>query len=365
MIANITISSSRMTVQKGADGIVSRALPGLYANKNVRARVLNILAGQKAELEINGQKVVAKTNILLTPGEEINLKILVEKDAVILKLINPSIPSGPESRSIAGLVRFFSGNRFLPGPGDLKGDNIKKLIYAMALKSGRADEDFLPCLIKNSGILWEKKLAGVLLDSDYGSNTMTLKNKLAAILKQDIKGSLMQAQALLENDSSADSPSLKAASDFVKTIENYQIVNHYTQDSGRLFLPFPVLNNSGFNFGHLFIDTGRSSNEDTGGNTRIIRISFLLDMTHLGALRADFSIFKKEISGRFMLEDKSACDYVKSMIPELKQRIVKIGYRLKNMDCIVAGKDKFCPDHFAESVLKSCESENRMLNIVI
>ncbi len=363
MIANVTFSSSRIIIQKGTDGALPRTLAGLSSNTIVRARVLNILAGQKAELEINGQTIVAKTNILLTPGEEISLKIMSEKDAVILKLVSTSAQAEPFSRSLAGLVRFFSGSRFLPGPEDLKSGDIKNLIYKVALKSGRADENFLPDLIRNSGILWEKKLAGILLDSDSDSSTMTMKNKIAEILQQDIKASLMQA--VLENESSADSPSLKAAADFVKTIENYQVVNHYTQDSGRFFLPFPVLNNSGFNFGHLFIDTGKSPTEKAGNSSRIIRISFLLDMTRLGALRADFSILKKEISGRFMLADKPVRDYVKSMIPELKKRVAKIGYHLKNMDCIVAGENEFSPDRFAESLLKSCENENRMLNIVI
>ena len=86
-------------------------------------------------------------------------------------------------------------------------------------------------------------------------------------------------------------------------------------------------------------------------------------MTKLGPLRADFSILKKEITGRFLLQDDDTCEYVKSMIHELKTRLAKVEYHAFNIECKTAKKEEIQPGVFIETLVNA--SDDRVLNIVV
>ncbi len=116
-------------------------------------------------------------------------------------------------------------------------------------------------------------------------------------------------------------------------------------------------------FGQLFIDTGGKNRNEENSADKLLRISFLLDMSLLGPLRADFSILKKGIFGRFLLNDEETCQYIRSMIPELKERLNKIDYKVYEIDCCTGDKAGIQPDDFIETLLKS--ESDRVLNIVI
>ena len=86
-------------------------------------------------------------------------------------------------------------------------------------------------------------------------------------------------------------------------------------------------------------------------------------MSLLGPLRADFSVFKKEISGRFLLNDEDTCQYVRSMIPELRERLNAMDYKVHEIDCVPGDKIRLQPVDFIEALLES--GSDRVLNIVI
>ncbi len=86
-------------------------------------------------------------------------------------------------------------------------------------------------------------------------------------------------------------------------------------------------------------------------------------MSRLGPLRADFSILKKKMTGRFLLKDEDTCQYVKSMIPELKTRLANIDYQVHQIECTIAKKEDIQQNRFIETLVKA--RDNQVLNIVI
>ena len=59
----------------------------------------------------------------------------------------------------------------------------------IALKSDKADHDFLPRLIEKGGLSWEKKIAQFVSGKNDNQDG---KPNLELLLKQDIKGNLLK-----------------------------------------------------------------------------------------------------------------------------------------------------------------------------
>jgi hypothetical protein len=353
MIAGIHISSSEMVISKGDSK--KSTLPKFIKNQIIHAKILKLLPEGKAQLLVNGLKVVARTALLLKPGEEVQLKVLAQKDAIILKLIGPAQKMTP--RQLSSLVSFFSKNESLLDITGAKIANVKDLLYGMALKSDKPDEAFLPRLIEKSGMVWEKKVAQILSD-DIPSQD--IKKKMDILLKQDMKGNILKD--LLGADP-RKSEVLKLPASFLETLENFQLLNHHSSDTGRFLLPLPVFSGRAFSFGQLFIDTGSKTKSDGKDADRLIHVSFLLDMTRLGPLRADFSILKKAITGRFLLKDEETCKYVNSMIPDLTRRLANIEYQVHKIECRIAKNEEIRQNCFVETLVRS--RDDNILNIVI
>jgi len=353
MIKGIHISSSEIVFQKN-DG-KKNTLPQFIKNQIVTAKVLQLLPQGKAQLLVNNEKIIAKTGLLLKPGEEIQLKVLQEKDAVVLKLINPV--QKMTTRQVSSLVRFFSKNESISDIIESKIPGVKELLHDMSLKSDKADERFLPKLMEKNGMAWESKIARILTNNTAASD---IKSLLDIQLQQDMKGNILKE---LFHVDPGKSETMKMAASFSETIENFQLLNHQSSESGRFILPFPVFSDQEFSFGQLLINTGDKSGKNNQDADKLVQISFLLDMSRLGPLRADFSILKKKISGKFLLNDDKTCEYVKSMIPELLTRLSNIEYQVHKIDCYTAKREEIQQSSFIETLVKA--SDDSVLNIVV
>ncbi len=366
MISKIHISSPDLFVLKEIGKEI--ASPVFKENQLVSAKVLHLLPQGKAQLLINGQQVVAKTNLLLNPGEELQLKVVQQKDSVLLKLLEPVPPVG--TKQLVSLIRFLSKNNELPDIASTKIPDLTKILQETALKSSERDDSFLPRLIENNGLLLEKKIASLL----NVSSQEAVKSSLDQLSKQDLKGALLKQLSMEgtggEGGQKTDvqtSSVQKMVLGFLDTLENFQLLNTRTSESGRYLMPFPVFTGSDLSFGQLLIDTGDRKEGENKENRKMIRISFLLKMTSMGSVRADFSILKKAISGRFLLENDEVCNYVKSMIPQLKTRLEQVEYAVGNVECFTAAPEEIQPNVLMESLFKNeFKNENdSVLNIVI
>lgn len=357
MISGVHISSSEMVINK--DDIKKNRLPKLIKNQIVNAKVMDLLPRGRARIMVDGKLITAKAAMLLTPGEEVQLKVVQEKDEIVLKLVGPvrKMTAG----QVASLVSFFSKNESIPNIASAVSETrlaqVKNLLMEIALKSDQPDKAFLPRLIEKGGISLENKIARVILENTSQSQ---LKPILANLQEQDIKAGILKE---LFTAGAQKSVGMKSMAAFSEALENFQLLNHHSSDSGRFLLPFPVFSESAFRFGQLLIDTGDSGKKNSKDGDKLINISFLLDMTRLGPLRADFSILKKEISGRFLMSDQGICDHINALIPELKTSLGQKEYRVRQIECSVARPEQIQPGSLIETLMKS--GDDRILNIVV
>ncbi len=365
MISKIHISSPDLFVQKEIGKEI--ASPVFKENQLVSARVLHLLPQGKAQLLINGQQVVAKTDLLLNPGEELQLKVVQQKDSVMLKLLEPLPSVG--TKQLVSLIGFLSKINELPDITRTKIPDLTNILQETALKSSERDDSFLPRLIENNGLLLEKKMASLL-----NVQSQEAVKSMDQLLKQDLKGALLKQLSMESTGGESvqktgvQTPDVqKMVLGFLDTLENFQLLNTQTSESGRYLMPFPVFVGSDLSFGQLLIDTGDRKDGEDKESRKMIRISFLLKMTNMGSVRADFSILKKAITGRFLLENDEVCNYVKSMIPQLKSRFEKVEYAVGNIDCFTAATEEIQPNVLMESLFENeFKNENdSVLNIVI
>lgn len=333
-------------------------------NQVVRAKVLDVLSQGKAQLLINGEKMMVSTGLRLTPGEELMLKAVHQKGVVLLKLMEPLQPPLQPigTKQLPFLTQLLSNPQGLSDIVRTKIPGLRNLLQDLALKSGRRDDSFLPRLIENNGMMLEKKLASLLKSQDQSKGQDQVQDRVKSgldqLLKQDVKGVLLN---LLSLEMSKGKTLQKAEAGFLDTLEKFQLVNTQTSESGRFLIPFPIFDASYLSFGQLFLDMG--GKKETRSQDKIVWISFLLNMTQIGSVRADFSILKKAITGRFLLENEDIREYVKSMIPELKSGLERLDYTVGAIDCAVAAPDEIAPNALIESLFKNQEAG--VLDIVV
>jgi len=362
MIYGIQIFSPESKLQKTSE--TPLRLPGVKIGQLIRARILELLPHGGVRLMVAGQKLVAKTDLSLTPGTDLLLEVGREKGGLSLKPVSggrgtqpqsfqPSLTSAGSGKP-ASLASLFSRiNDHLPELGKLNDPAVRGILHTLALKSGTRDNQILPRILENLGLALEKKI-GTLVS---GSKKNTAGPAMKLLAMQDLKAAILH---LISTETKE--PAAKPLRGISSALESLQQLN--TQgESSRFLLPFPVLTGDIFEFGQLFINTGEKGKQGEEKENRVIQIAFLMNMTSLGSVRADFSILKKEITGRFMLEDQSICDYIRSLIPELRQRLLSLDYKAGSIECRVGSKRALSPDALVRSMAGPAES--RGLDLVI
>lgn len=353
MINGIHISSSQLQIPKGSASLLKSGL--LKKNQVISAKVLQLLPEGKAQLLVDGRTVTAKTGLLLTPGENIELKVIHSKDELVLKLVGPFKKVKPDQVGV--LARFLSNGKIGPRlPAD-KTSLAQPLLKELSIKSGKADPLFLPRLIEKGGLQFENKIADL---AGKFTHNIQVKTALDQLLNQDLKGVLLKQLQIVAGEQETG----RALGSLLEHLESFQQVNYQSSESNRYLLPFPIFSDNTFRFGQLLLDTGKGDADmDKIDKDSVINISFLLDMTNLGALRADFSILKKAIHGRFLLKDDEICAYVSAMIPQLKKRLSELEYDVGNIECTAAEPEQLEPKTLVDGFLK--EQENKIVSIIV
>lgn len=366
-------------------------IKNLKPGQIVDAKVLDVRPENRALLFIGGQKLTVSTQLPLTRGMNIPMKVVHSQDGILLRPVSP--PSGPVStdmpntavttgRPVSSMPAALSDLNPLPGTKEyvqtteLKSFSMGKIfqglsalsqtrepilhdiLMGLSLKSDVRNDQFFPQIINNMGLSFEKKLADGLKDTPD-------KKTVAHLIKQ-LAGQDLKAASLSLAGMETDPGKASVLKDISNALDNFAQLNVKSADSGqsqdgaRFLLPFPVWREDGFDFGQLMVDTGKTG---TANAKKMLSISFLLNMTALGPLRADFSILDKTIAGRFLLEEQATCDYLAPKISDLRQRLSGIGYQAGNIDCQVARPEQIAPTSL---ILSMKEPEDMQgLNIII
>ena len=281
MINPIHISPSDLILGKAAKK--HHSLDFLKKYQTVDARVTRVISSTKAEVVIAGNRVIINTPFALKEGQVLSLNLIQDgSDKVFRLLSGPHGAEGPQKMAAllktAGLPSPFSA---LSSIGDTEGTALLK---SFSLQSGKADHGILGRILDKSGMLFEKKMAAMFKDS----GTFNREQVARAIVRNDLKG---MALKFLGASGQKDTAEGKALADFSSAMEKFQLINSKTADSGRYLIPFPVFSDDLFSFGNLFIDLGWDESEQKKDKDRVVKVSLLLNMTALGALIADLSMF--------------------------------------------------------------------------
>jgi hypothetical protein len=219
----------------------------------------------------------------------------------------------------------------------------------------KGQENIFKTLIDLLGVSWEAK---------FYRNTGHKKGgqSLEKLLNGDLKG--MVSKLLFHERGEA--ANLKR---FVAVIESLQLLNRVTLEQERtIFLPVPFQFPDGLlSIGQLLIhmpQTGEDEPPETqgkrGGKRGKVRITFLLELSHLGPLRVDLSLMGREISGRFLLSTEEALSRVREQISSFTQSLIERGFSIRHLEYECEG-----PETLKRPLVSQIlQTENRNLSLI-
>ena len=363
-ISHILAASSDIWIQKGTGEPTH--FDGLEKGQVVKATVENAISAREAILNIQGKRVQARTHMPLKSGETILLRVEDNGVQPTFKLIEAKagrfihLPADILSRSgpygllarVMKTLDAITGNHHI----NETGSQMERLIRSLSLKTGNTDVDFLRRLFRGSGLTWENKLIRLL-----GSERAISSDLVKDIINADVKALSMRLASQLEKSEASAFSQVKA---FLENMEHLQYLNERSvRESGRYLLPFPILFDEPLRFGQLLIDLGnRKGNDSEDKRDRLVKVSFLLEMSNLGNVLADFSILKHALSGTFSVETDSIRKLIMENIPQLKKKMKQTGFEIYDITCRVLEPETLSTTSLADRLV---HADDGGLNIVI
>ena len=356
-ISNPPFSVAKISLQPGPD---SQSLPKLFKNEIVQGKVLKSFALNTVLLLIKGRKVMAKTHVPLAEGRVLPLKVEEISSTPTLRLLGTKFPDkGPVDISIvkSAIKENLWGALFenihlygLPkGASSLLRELMNELSLRLFLKP---PPELLRIIIDHSGLSWESKLRRLLINKKGGGDNL---NRL---IEGDLKGLISRFLAL----KGEEEVFLKR---FLTVIKEIQLLNRPGPEQDRkIFLPIPMQFPDGpFTVGQLLIHLPQKGKDEYGRQKNgkdFFRITFLLDLSNLGPLRADVTLRAKEIEGQFLLTNKEAKFVIEEGIPVFIERMEERGFSIRCIECHL--KD---PEIVKESLIKEIiQEEGNTISLV-
>lgn len=311
----------------------STSLPKFIKNEIVKGKVLKALSSNSVLLLIKGRRIVARTHIPLREGVVISLKVEELSPFPILKLLGvkftssdainiPNILSAMKENLWKTIVENIDYQTLPKEETFLFKELIDDLSQRLFLK---AKPDLLRDFIDKSGFNWEAKLKKIFVQKVINEDNF---NKLIAGdlkgLGSKFLGFKGEHEVLLNR--------------FVSVIKNIQLLNCFgLEQEGKIFLPIPIRFPDGFfTVGQLLIQLHQKKKDEHYKkriDKALFRVSFLLELSNLGPLRADLTISGKDIKGRFLLTNKEAKSLIEKKLPSLINSLKERGFSINHMGC--------------------------------
>ena len=233
---------------------------------------------------------------------------------------------------------------------------LENLLRSISLKSDTPDPKFLPTLIQKGGMTWEHKLAALVAE-----HKTALPRRVNEMAKGDLKGAALSFLSAMDQ---GDDEMKKALRNFVDTLEQLQVINRVSsEESGRYLLPFPAFFDHAFRFGQLLIDLGKDAGGKQPLTDRVVKVAFILELSALGDLRADFSVFRKSVTGTFGVGKKEIQAVLKKEIPHLMSRLEALGFQVQGIDCQVLDPEELANATLTNQVMQ--KDGDGVLNLII
>jgi hypothetical protein len=347
----------------------------LKAGEIVTGEILSLLDGGKISIEIKGRVVTAQTNLPLSAGQTVDLRVSDVGPNVILSLVPPpgeealaagriksligqapalsqavedllgsarALVRGPEGSVETGAAALFSkAGASLGGEAGRLLDLVGARLAQLPVTGDKVPPDFVPRLIETLGLAHEAVLrASVERPGRLPEAMEDLKGLLLSLKERlEARSSPAAGAEAQRPDGGAQAPRLaaQAADGFVKAVElaQWQNIVSRAQD-GPILLNVPFAFPDGMSAGELRIhrDGKKDRGQDDDGPTTVV---LLLDMTGLGPIRIDAWISPKRAAVRVTVSEEDAAGFVSGLLPELAGRLSAMGYETHAM-CGVAAK---------------------------
>ena len=354
-----TVSSSKISLQP----IDSKTFyPKLVENEIVKGKVLRSFSLNNVLLLIKGKEIMAKTHMPLREGSVISLKVEDVHPNPVLKLLgilNENIETINTSIILTGLKKNLWKNIIENIDHCILPNNDKKLFKGLIDDISKnlflkPNPDLLRELVDKSGIGWEAKLREIVT-----SNTNYSKININELITGDLKGFGSKILSLLEGKNDFFER-------FVSTIKNIQLLNQLGLEHERkIFIPIPFQFPDGlFTIGQLLIHLNENKKKD--GNEKekdkdFFKISFLLEMSNLGPLRADLVVRQKQIHGRFLIVEEKAKMIIEKQLPSLIKTLEQKGFVIPHFECHMKK-----PVEIKDTLIKEIiHKENHNISLVV
>ena len=307
----------------------------LSKGETVKGTVLKSLSPHNALLLIKGSRITARTSLPLQKGRVLSLRVEDTSPVPLLKPLGAQFRS-PDTAGISVMLSAIKENLWksafeniyhaLPKEGS---SLFRELITHITLRLfSKSSPELLKVLIDTSGFTWEKKLRESL------SGGTILPDNLDRLVMKDLKGLSSKLIALNQENEGLQATLKK----FVSALTNIQLFNRLEiGQEGKVFLPIPIQFPDGhFTVAQLLLHCPKEEKYEGAGKKirkSVFKVAFLLELSCLGPIRADFTISRKDITGRFLL----ACDETRSIfeanIPSLIAGLKKRGFAVQSIEC--------------------------------
>jgi len=312
-VGYLTVPSSKISLQSVDN---TTFYPKLVENEIVKGKVLESFSSKNVLLLIKGKRIMAKTHMPLREGSVISLKVEEVHPNPVFKLlgtINENIETINTSMILTGLKKNMWKTIIENIDHCILPNNDKKLFKELIDDISKnlflkPNPDLLRELIDKSGIGWEAKLRELIT-----SKTNYSKTNINELITGDLKGLGSKIISLMEGQNDL-------FKSFVSTIKNFQLLNQLGLEQERkIFIPIPFQFPDGlFTTGQLLIHLHEKKDSDGKEKDKdFFRISFLLEMSNLGPLRADLVVRQKQINGRFLIVEEEAKNIIEKQLPSL------------------------------------------------
>lgn len=308
-------------------------------NEVIEGRVIRPIPPNHALLLFGEEQMTARTSVPLQAGQIGLFKVEQISPQCVLRLVGPRIggldmADGLLARNTLRESPYKSLIKILaPFMRSVEESAVSKvpnmlvrwwgLLSRISFPSEQVHHgQFLKSFINGSGMVWEHKLKSFLLPEFQSTNN------LDALIEHDLKGLALKS---LAGGGTNKFVSAEAISRFVDSLEQFQLLNvSKLEGQGRLFFTIPVHFHDQFGFGELLIELPRKGEDEEADRDgdKVLRVSLLLQMSCLGPVRADISIFQTGVRVGFWVCEEEIKSFLNDYAGLLKYQLERHGFSL-------------------------------------